>query len=486
MEKGERKLRRIAFFGIAVVVVVAAATGTLFSRKNGGEANNNGENEAGIYVRLGYARLGSISSSVEVSGEITAEKSTALSAKIPGRVIAVPHREGDFVRAGTVVVRQDTSDLNQQVRQAEAGLLAARSRLSQAVTGAGLSDTQTETQIAQAKAALGAAESRLQMLKKGARGQELATAENAVASAKANFDNARVNLERMRGLHAEGALPKQQMDLVQMQYDVASAQYDSAQQQLSLVKAGAREEEIDAAQRQVDQAREALRLAEANRAQKSLRAEDVKSAKAGVAQAEATLAFARQQVVNAHISTPISGVVSKRMTEPGQMANPGVPLIEIVALDTIYFEATVSEMEVQKIQAGQPVEITVDALPGRKFQGKVRKILPTAENRSRQFTVQIDVPNSKGDLKPGMFARGSIEISRRDNAVIIPKDALIQSGNDWIVYVVSGSVARQRMVITGFETRTDMEVVSGLSADDRVVTVGQDKLSDGVKVHVAN
>ncbi|HUV03707.1 MAG TPA: efflux RND transporter periplasmic adaptor subunit [Armatimonadota bacterium] len=477
-------MKRYALFAVVILVIGGFAAKTVISRIFKQRAVS--QEAPGISVRVAYARMGAMASVVEVSGDIKALNSTALSAKIPGRVVEVPYREGDRVSAGAMVVRQDTSDLGDQARQSDAALRAAESRLSQAETSATLSDTQTKAQVAQATAALDAAKARLQMIKKGARSQELATAENAVASAKANFENAKINLERMRDLYAQGALSKQQMDLVQMQYDVASAQYDTAKQQLSLVKAGAREEEIEAAQKQADQAEEALRIAEANREQNALREEDIKSAKAGVAQAEAVLAYARQQLANAQIRTPIAGTVSKRFTEPGQMASPGVALIEIVDLDSIYFEATVSEIDIGRIKIGQPVKITADALAGQRFKGSVKKILPTADPESRHFTVWIKVLNRTGDLRPYMFARGGIEVARHEDAVIIPKDALVSSGKSQAVFVVVGSQAKLRPVATGFETHEEAEAMSGVSADDILVVVGQDKLTDGVKVNVAD
>jgi RND family efflux transporter MFP subunit len=470
----------VAFFLIIAVIAIKPMTNLKSKQPKQPPTNE------GINVRTSFARTGDMASVIEVSGDIKALKSTVLSAKIGGRIVSVPYREGDYVCAGTVVVQQDTSDLNDQVRQAEAALLAAKARLSQAITTASLSDTQTEAQISQAKAALEAARANYELIRKGARSQEIATAENAVASAKANYENAKTNLERMRALFAEGALSKQQLDLAQMQYDVAHAQYESAKQQLSLIKAGAREEQIEAAEKQVKQAEEALRIAKANRAQKALRHEDIKAAKAAVAQAEAALAFARQQVINASITTPISGTISKRMAEPGQMATPGVPLIEVVALNTVYFEAEVSEIEIAKVKVGQPVTVTVDALPGKKFHGKVFKILPTADTQSRHFAVRIAIPNSKGEIKPGMFARGSIEIARHKNTVIIPKDALIVNGEGRAVYVVVNSTAKFKPITTGFESREEIEVLSGIKPNDEIVIVGQDKLSDGVKVNVVN
>ncbi|MDI6828360.1 MAG: efflux RND transporter periplasmic adaptor subunit [Armatimonadota bacterium] len=475
---------RITTYALIIIVILF---GIIVSRQIGRKSHKPVvKSDIEISVKTAFARTGTMDSVIEVSGDIKALKGVSLSAKAPLRVVSVPYREGDHVSAGTVVIQQDTSDLRAQVQQAEAALQAAKARLSQAITSKTVSDTQTEAQIASAKAALEAARARLQMLKKGARSQEIAQAENAVASAKANYENAKSNLDRMRNLFTQGAISPLQMDQAQTQYDVALAQYESAKQQLSLVKAGAREEEIEAAQKQVEQAEEALRIAQANRGQKELRLEEIKSARAGVAQAEANLAYARQQLENASIRTPISGTISKRMTEPGQMATPGVPLIEIVALNTVYFDASVSEIDIEKIKVGQPVQVKVDAIPNRTFMGSVLKILPTADSSTRQLRVWISVPNLRGEIKPGMFARGEIRVGRHNNTIIIPKDALMIDGGGYTVYQIVDSVAHLRKVQVGFMTRDEAEILSGIRSGDQIVVSGQDKLSDGVKVHVVN
>lgn len=453
--------------------------------KGQGKGMNGMPADARISVGVGYARTGDIPSVVEVSGGIKALKTTMLAAKTAGRVISVPFREGDRVGAGTTVVLQDTSDFRAQVQQAEAALASARARLSQASTSAGVSDTQTEAQIAQSKAALDAAKANLRMLKNGARTQERAQAKNTVESAKANYDNAKADLARMKDLYAQGALSPRQWDTSQMQFRVAEAQYDSAKQAENMIEAGAREEQLDAAEKQVSQASEAVKVAEANRSQKSLRLEDVKAAQAGVAQAKAALAYAQQQFNNAYIRTPIAGTVASRLTEPGQMAAVGGALMQIVAMDTIYFEATVSEIDVDRVKPGQSVEVSVDALPGRKFRGAVQKILPTADTKSRQFTVRITVLNKTGELKPGMFARGLIEVAKHKNVILIPKDAIVQNGDSASVYMVHGDTVKLVPVITRFQTREEIEV-AGVSSGDQLVISGQDKVSDGVKVHVAN
>lgn len=472
-------MKRVALFAITILILGGLTSGC--KRPAPQQAA-----ETGVSVKLGTARVGMMTDAIEVSGQIKALKWTSLSANKAGKIVAVPYREGDKVAAGAVVIMQDTSDLNSMVRQAEAGLLSAKARLSQAITGAGVSDIQTKSGIAQAKSALDSARASLQLIKKGARSQELKSAENAVASADANSKNAEITLKRTRDLYAQGAQSRQQMDLAQMQYDVAQAQLDTARQQLSIVKEGARDEEIVAAQKRVDQADEAYKSALSNRANTSLRKEDIKSARAGVAQAEAQVAYARQQLNDAYIRTPVAGTISKRNVEPGQSVGTGNSLMEVVALDSIYFEATISEMDIDKIRMNQTVSVGVDALPGRKFVGVVKKILPVADSSSRQFTLRIEIENRKGELRPGMFARGGIEIGRHSNVVIIPKDAIISSKDGLAVYIVKGNIAKQKAVRLGYTTREEAEAISGVSAGDKLVILGQDKLSDGVKVNAVN
>ena len=100
--------------------------------------------------------------------------------------------------------------------------------------------------------------------------------------------------------------------------------------------------------------------------------------------------------------------------------------------------------------------------------------------------MRIQVLNKSGDLRPGMFARGSIIVDKHDNVVILPKDALVAEGRGHAVWMISDSKAQKKPVTTGYETREEIEAVSGVSASDVLVIVGQDKLSDGVKVQIVD
>lgn len=434
-------------------------------------------------VAVVSARTGDIPFTISVTGSLQALDDVTVSAKVPGKIANVFVREGDAVRAGQVVVQQDTSDLEAQVRQAEAALQSARARLKQAETALALQPTQNETSLRQAEAALEAARARLRALETGARRQERQQMEQQVASAKANLDNAQSNLERIRRLYQQDAVSKQQVDAAQTAYDIALAQYRTAQEQLSLVQEGVRQEDLDAQRALVKQAEEAVRLAKTGDLQLRVRQDEVNAAKALVAQAEAGLLYARQQYESAFIRSPINGTVAMRAAQPGQMAGGGTPLMRIVNVNSIFFEANVSETDVRHVRVGQPVTVTVDAYPGRTFRGTVSRVYPVGSEGSRSFVVRVDMRNEGGVLKPEMFARGEILVDVHRNVVLIPKDAILTQDGKQVVFVVKEGVARRVVVQTGYINGLNAEV-SGIPAGAQVVVQGQENLREGDKVRV--
>ncbi|MCS6829826.1 MAG: efflux RND transporter periplasmic adaptor subunit [Armatimonadota bacterium] len=434
-------------------------------------------------VAVVSARTGDIPFTISVTGSLQTLDDVMVSAKVPGKIAKVFVREGDTVQAGQLVVQLETDDLEAQLRQAEATLRSARARLQQAQTALELQPTQNETNLRQAEAALEAARARLRALEAGARRQERKQVEEQVASAKANLDNAQANLERVRRLYQQDAVPKQQLDAAQTAYDIALAQYRTAQEQLSLVQEGARQEDIEAQRALVKQAEEAVRLAQTGNLQLRVRQDEVNAAKALVAQAEAGLFYAREQYEAAFVRSPIGGTVAMRAAQPGQVTGAGTPLLRIVNLNTIFFEARVSETEVRYVRQGQQVTVTVDAYPGKSFVGTVSRIYPVGSEGSRDFVVRVDMRNEGGMLKPQMFARGEILVDVRRNVVLIPKDAVLVQDGKQVVFVVKEGVARRVAVQTGYINGTNAEV-RGVPAGAQVVVQGQENLRDGDKVRV--
>lgn len=446
-------------------------------------------NKEGTPVTVAQVIRGDMEQTVDVTGDINALNKVALSAKIPGRVAQIHVREGDVVSPGMTVIVLDQEDAQSNLKQAEAGLQVALTRLSQAETTTKVTRIQTDAAIEQAKANLNAAEARLSIVKRPARSQELMVAENNVTSAKANLDNAQANHKRHQQLLKQGAISQSAFDVVNTQYLVAQAQHKSAQEQLSLVKEGGRQEDILAAQAQVDSAREQLRTAKANASLILLRQEDVKQARASVAQAEAALALARQQISYTVIKSPIAGKLSSRLTEPGQVVAAGQPLAEVVNLGSLYFKGDVSETELVNIRKGQKVSVRVDAVTGHLFDAVVRDIYPSGSTASRNFPVRIDIQDTEGAVRPGMFARGKIVVGSDKNVLLVPKDAIDERrGTKMVFKVGSDSKAKRYDIEILSENRDYVELKStmGLEEGDTLVTGGRQNLQDGTRVAVRN
>ncbi|MBI2843937.1 MAG: efflux RND transporter periplasmic adaptor subunit [Armatimonadetes bacterium] len=478
--------RIIAIVLIIFVMVGLFAMGKVRQVRKVTKTTEQIHEEMGVPVQTAEVTVGPIEDTVSVTGDLAALKSVTLSSKIPGKVTQVTVREGDPVSRGQVVVELDRTDASANLMQAQAGLQAANARLSQAKTSAAVTDVQSEAAIKQAKAALVAAQANLEKIRKGARSQERMIAENQVTTAKANLDNAEANLRRYKQLYEQGAVPQAQLDVYQTQYDVALAQYNSAKENLSLVEEGARREDVRAAETQVTQAEEALRTAKANAAQTDLRREDIKNARAGVAQAQAQVAIAREQLDNTIIRSPIDGIVSARMTEPGQTVSPGVPLGEAVNLGTVYFEANISETVLAKVKVGDVVNVKVDAFPGQSFIGKVQRIYPAASTNTRTFSARISVPNPESSLKPGMFARGSIISASRGSAILVPQNAVEERSGEYVVFKLEGQTAKMHTVTRGLSNPEFVELLppTEVGPGDTVITAGHEYLEDGTKVHV--
>lgn len=465
---------------------------------------------------------------VEVTGALNTLNDVTVGAKVAGKIVAVYFREGDHVTQGQVVAEQDAADLHAQYDQAYANYLGAQSRLAQArttlsgaITTLQYTRDQTAAAIKSADAALRAAKEQAAIVKQGARRQEREQAVENRDAAKADRDRARADLDRAgaeerrtaadlkryQDLAKQDAIAPQQLDQAraasesataaytsaQAAYTSADARYRSAIQALSLIEEGSRPEDIRRAQASVDQAAQALATAQSNSDQIKMRADDVENARAGVRVAEATVKqtkaavdLAQQGLVDARLVSPITGVVAERKVEPGMQLGAGKDAMRIVALNTIYFDAQLSEGQYAQVRVGQPVDVRVDALPNAAFKGTIAKIFPVASATARSFTVRITIPNTNNQLRPNLFARGSITTAVHKNAVIVPSEAVLNNtGKEGRLFVLNGDKAEERKVTLGIATIHEIEVTAGVKPGEKVVTVGQGQIQNGDKVQLS-
>lgn len=193
--------------------------------------------------------------------------------------------------------------------------------------------------------------------------------------------------------------------------------------------------------------------------------------------AQARVQLERARVAKTSIMAPFGGVMGLRQISPGAYVKTGDSIVRIEKISAIKLDFRVPELYSGRIARDQPVEISLDAFPGEKFTGRIYAIEPTVDEKSRTVLARAQVPNVAGKLKPGLFARVSVQLEQRDNAIVLPEQALVPQGKDVFVYrVVEGGKTQITKVQLGGRRPGEVEIVSGLSPGDVVVTEGAMKL----------
>lgn len=195
---------------------------------------------------------------------------------------------------------------------------------------------------------------------------------------------------------------------------------------------------------------------------------------------------ARLELSYTEIRAPIKGVVSARNIKVGNTIKPNDPTFKVTDLDPLVAYVHVPEKEFQKIGAGQVADVVVDALGGAHFNGTISRISPTVDPQTGTFRARVEVPDTTRRLKPGMFARVNIVYERREDALQLPRTAILDADGEQSVYVVVNGKAEQRKVQTGLANNGWVEVTQGLKGDERVVVVGQAGLKTGTAVKVVD
>jgi RND family efflux transporter MFP subunit len=228
----------------------------------------------------------------------------------------------------------------------------------------------------------------------------------------------------------------------------------------------------------------------------------VRIAEAAVAQAKADLAYAEAQLQNTVISAPFGGVVVKKMAEVGESVAPIPPgvnistssgaIVALADLATLEVEADVAESNVAKVGGGQPAEVTVEAIPDRRYKAVLRQVIPTADRTKATVMVKVTILDKDKDLKPEMSAKVTFLEPEKEEApaataapvVLVPKEAVVTRDGKPTVFLVREGKAVARAITLGTERQGQVIVKEGLAGGEIVVARPKDDLRDGAVVRV--
>ncbi|MCK8517339.1 efflux RND transporter periplasmic adaptor subunit [Methylonatrum kenyense] len=278
-------------------------------------------------------------------------------------------------------------------------------------------------------------------------------------------------------------------------------QLEQARAELAVARASLAEAEAsrDAARRSLSRTRElreqrVASQSELDTAETEARAQQarVQLAESQVSQQEAAVRAAEIRLSYTEISARWQGedshrVVGQRYADEGTLLQTNDPVLSLVSLDPLRGIVFAADRDYARLRVGQQVEVRSDALPGRTFSGELARLAPIFREDSRQAQVEIRVPNAGGELKPGMFIRARVRIDGRDDATIIPLDAVITHGGETGVFRIGDDSETAEFVPLelGIRETGRVEVLEP-AITGRVVTLGQHLLSDGVPVRPAD
>jgi HlyD family secretion protein len=356
------------------------------------------------YLILGRSNDGRV---IRVSGNIEVTDAE-VSFKLPGRVEARLVDEGEMIRAGQTIARLDSAELAQEVAARRAEMQAVQAALAELEAGS------RPEEIAQAEASAAQAKARLDEMLAGSRPEELSAAEAVLRRAKAEAERARLDAERYEGLYKKEIVSAQQYDLARTAYETALARQREAEEQYKLVKEGPRKEQIEQARAAWLQAQERFVLVK-----KGPRQETIEQARARLQQAKEGLAVAETRLGYATLTSPLAGVVLSKNVEPGEFVAAGTPIVTVGDLENVWLRAYINETDLGRVKVGQPVRVTTDTYPDKRYEGRVSFIAAQAEFTPKSvqtekervklvYRIKVDIRNPNMELKPGMPADAEI------------------------------------------------------------------------------
>jgi RND family efflux transporter MFP subunit len=296
-----------------------------------------------------------------------------------------------------------------------------------------------ELRVAEAEAALQQVRARLGMSPDRDRIDPEETA--IVRQARAAYEEARLRFHRIQQLRGRGVVSQQEFDQAEAALRIAEARYESAR-------------------------------------------EEVRSLLAQLEQLRARVATARRDLEKTVIRAPISGAVAARHVSVGEVLRRNDRVVTVVKVDPLRLRADIPERYAGKVAIGRRLTFSVDAVPDRTFSGMIVRVSPSARSETRSLTIEAEVRNPRGELRPGYFARAQVVVEPGVKALLIPVRAVITSLGATKVFVLEGDRARERIIKTGERANAEIEVRDGLRPGERVILSNLDRLSDGARVRV--
>jgi RND family efflux transporter MFP subunit len=214
---------------------------------------------------------------------------------------------------------------------------------------------------------------------------------------------------------------------------------------------------------------------------------ELKNSEVSLAQAKTDFENARIQLAKMEVAAPFRGaIVDLPQITSGTRISANTAVVTLMDYSRLLMEINLPEKTISTIQVGQEVSITNYTLPKDTLKARINELSPVVSTETRTFKGKLVIDNSMLKLRPGMFVKADIEIARRDSVIVIPKEIIVSGNRGKTVYIVEKGATRDRVIVTGLENETSVEVIEGLKVNERVVSKGFETLRSNTKVKIIN
>jgi len=374
------------------------------------------EEETVIPVETAQVETGLLQEVKKVIGNATPNLQVSVYSELSGKLAEVRVQKGEKVEKGQIIAVLHQEDFANGVAQAEAQLKSAKANLAQAEAGQQSGMIQAENQLKQAQSV---------------------------------YDNAKVNVERMKQLYEEEAIAKQQLEQAENSFIQAEASFHIAKESYETAK----------------------------------RTENIQVLKAQVETAVAALNNAKQSLNKTFIKAPADGTIVQITADPGELISPQKPFATLIDIRSITVQGMISEEELRLIKEGTEIDAYVPVLD-QKQKGKVTFVSPLADSQTKNYPIEVTLDNPNEDIKAGMMVELYLQDSDKMKDILVPIDALVKEEQDTFVFVVKDQVVEKRKITIKEEGIEKAAIAEGLQSGEIVVTKGQINLQDGDRIRI--
>lgn len=205
----------------------------------------------------------------------------------------------------------------------------------------------------------------------------------------------------------------------------------------------------------------------------------VASSQASVDQSRASVRQIEVELENSMVGSPVSGIIAIRNVTAGEFVSNSSAAVVVVNIDTVEINASLMEEEINHVKQGQEVEVAVPAVGAKPFKGKVTKISPSADSKTKAYPIWVAVNNPDRLLKPGMFAEIKLQTRQREDVLAVPSEAVVDRSGQKAVYLAQGDIAVERKVKVGISEGGKTEITEGLKGEEMIIVTGLQSLRNG-------